>query len=93
MLVLSRKEEETLVINEGQIRITILAVKGGQVRIGIDAPREMTVDRLEIHNKKLLEGNIVTLDTRKDRPQPNEDGELHNKAKIKYVNRRRKGAN
>ena len=37
MLVLTRRENESLVIGEN-IKLTILAVKGGQVRVGIDAP-------------------------------------------------------
>ena len=51
MLMLSRRFGETLVIN-GNIRITIL--KGGgsnQVKVGIDAPREISVHREEIQEK------------------------------------------
>ena len=47
MLVLTRKENESLVIGE-DIKLTILAVKGGQVRVGIDAPKEVAIQRQEL---------------------------------------------
>ena len=52
MLVLSRKQHQSLVIGEN-IKITILEVKGNQVRIGIDAPDSITVRREEILNKTI----------------------------------------
>lgn len=48
MLVLSRKPNESIVIG-GEITVTILEIRGDQVRIGIDAPRSVTVHREEIH--------------------------------------------
>ena len=51
MLVLSRKPTESILIN-GNIRITITAIKGGQVRIGIEAPSEVTIDRAEVHQRR-----------------------------------------
>jgi len=56
MLVLTRKENETLVIN-GDIRLTILSVKGGQVRVGIDAPKEIPVHREELILKEQANKN------------------------------------
>ncbi|MGC3968329.1 MAG: carbon storage regulator [Pirellulales bacterium] len=50
MLVLSRKVEQQIQIGEG-IVITILQVKGNQVRIGIEAPREVRVIRGELEPK------------------------------------------
>jgi carbon storage regulator len=47
MLVLSRKAEESIVIDE-RITITILEVRGNQIRIGIDAPQEVPVIRKEL---------------------------------------------
>ena len=47
MLILTRRVGETLVI-AGNIEITVLGVKGGQVRIGVKAPRDVTVHREEI---------------------------------------------
>jgi carbon storage regulator len=51
MLVLSRKVGEEIVIGNN-IRIRVVAVKGGNVRIGIIAPDDVTVDRAEIHEKR-----------------------------------------
>jgi len=51
MLVLSRKINQTIIIND-TVKITIVGIKGGQVRIGIDAPPEVTVDRAEIHVRR-----------------------------------------
>jgi carbon storage regulator len=47
MLVLTRKVGETLVI-EGGIRITVAAIPGGRVRLAIDAPSHVRVDREEV---------------------------------------------
>lgn len=47
MLVLSRMKDEVIVIGEN-IRITIVEVRGEKVRIGIDAPRDVSVHRLEV---------------------------------------------
>ena len=47
MLVFSRKKNERVVINEN-IVITIVEVRGDKVRIGIDAPAHIAVDREEI---------------------------------------------
>ncbi len=48
MLALSRKKGEALVINNN-IEITVLEVKGDQVKIGISAPREVPVYRKEVY--------------------------------------------
>ena len=47
MLVLTRKENESLII-DGDIKLTIISVKGGQVRIGIEAPKEVPIQREEL---------------------------------------------
>jgi len=46
MLILTRKKGESIAIGDN-IQIQVLNVKGGQVRIGIDAPREVQVNREE----------------------------------------------
>ncbi|MDE6925229.1 MAG: carbon storage regulator CsrA [Acetatifactor sp.] len=48
MLALSRKKKEAIVINNN-IEITILEVKGDQVKIGIDAPKEVSIYRKEVY--------------------------------------------
>ena len=48
MLTLSRKKNESLVINNN-IEVTILDIKGDQIKIGITAPREVPVYRKEIY--------------------------------------------
>ena len=48
MLALSRKKNEALVINNN-VEITILEIKGEQVKLGISAPREVPVYRKEVY--------------------------------------------
>ena len=50
MLVLSRKLNESIVINENVV-VTVLSVKGDNVRLGIDAPLEIPVHRQEVYEK------------------------------------------
>lgn len=50
MLILTRRTSETLVIGD-IINITVLAVKGNQVRLGINAPKDVSVHREEIYKK------------------------------------------
>ena len=54
MLVLTRKVGEELVIGDN-ITVKIVEITSGKVRIAIDAPREVKVDRKEVHDKKELE--------------------------------------
>ena len=54
MLILTRKVDQKIVIGDDVI-ITILGVKGNQVRIGIEAPREVPVHREEIYQRILAE--------------------------------------
>ena len=51
MLVLSRRVGEEIIINDN-IRVTVVAVKGDRVRLGIVAPRDVTVDRSEVHARR-----------------------------------------
>jgi carbon storage regulator len=49
MLVLSRMVNEVIVIGDG-IRVTVVDIRGDKVRLGIEAPREVTVHREEVYN-------------------------------------------
>jgi len=48
MLVLSRKKDESIIIND-HIRVTIVEIRGDKVRLGIDAPKEVSVHRREVY--------------------------------------------
>jgi carbon storage regulator len=50
MLVLTRRPGESIMVGEN-IVVTVIEIKGGQVRIGIDAPREVDVYREEIYEQ------------------------------------------
>lgn len=50
MLILTRKVNESLIVGDN-ITITVLGVKGNQVRIGVDAPKDVAVHREEIYQR------------------------------------------
>ena len=62
MLALSRKKNEAIIINNN-VEVTILEVKGDQVKVGITAPREVPVYRKEVYlqiqeaNKEAMSGD------------------------------------
>jgi carbon storage regulator len=58
MLVLTRKPGEEIVISGG-IRLTIVAVNGNKVRIGVVAPPAVLVDRAEVAERRQQEGSIL----------------------------------
>lgn len=50
MLILTRRISESIIVGD-DVKITVLGVKGNQVRLGIDAPKEVTVHREEIYER------------------------------------------
>lgn len=51
MLILTRRPVETIYIGD-EVTVTVLGVVGNQVRFGIEAPRNIVIDRAEIHERK-----------------------------------------
>jgi carbon storage regulator len=51
MLILTRRIGETLMIGS-EVTVTVLGIKGSQVRIGVGAPKNVEVDREEIYQRK-----------------------------------------
>ncbi|EJF7711337.1 carbon storage regulator CsrA [Providencia rettgeri] len=56
MLILTRRVSEEIMIGD-DIKIKILGVKGNQVRIGVEAPKDVAVHREEIYQRVLAERN------------------------------------
>ncbi len=61
MLVLTRKVGEAIVIGNDVV-VTVLEVRGGQIRIGIDAPRSLAVHRAEIYRQVTAENQAAVVD-------------------------------
>ena len=64
MLILSRKKDEKVMIGD-QVEITILEIRGDQVKLGINAPKDVKVFRLEVfdeilkQNKAAAQGPVI----------------------------------
>jgi carbon storage regulator len=52
MLVLTRRVGEEIVIN-GNIRVTVVAVQGNRIRLGITAPESVVIERKELHDRRM----------------------------------------
>ena len=59
MLILTRRIGEKLII-EGNVSVSVLSVKGNQIRLGIDAPPEVEVHREEVYHKILEQRRGLT---------------------------------
>jgi carbon storage regulator len=57
MLILTRKMNESFCLGSN-VEITVLSIKGNQVRFGITAPKEISIDRSEIRTRKLSEASF-----------------------------------
>ena len=73
MLILSRRTDESIVIGD-EVTITILSVKGKQVRIGITAPPDVSVHREEIY-QRIQSGEEGDADVSAERVASVEKGE------------------
>ena len=69
MLVLSRKKNESIVIDE-RIVITVVEIRGDKVRLGIEAPREVPVHRSEVYAAIQMEQATAAQPTPTVSPQP-----------------------
>jgi carbon storage regulator len=54
MLVLTRHNGEQIIIGE-KVVVTVVAIEGNKVRLGIQAPRDVRVDRKEVHDRRVAE--------------------------------------
>lgn len=64
MLILTRRVGETLMIGD-EVTVTVLGVKGNQVRIGVNAPKEVSVHREEIYRKVMVALRLATTNYRR----------------------------
>ncbi|SPJ33831.1 carbon storage regulator CsrA [Kushneria phyllosphaerae] len=58
MLILTRRVGETLMVGD-EITVTVLGVKGNQVRLGVNAPKNVSVHREEIYQRIQLEKSDI----------------------------------
>ncbi len=81
MLVLSRKKDESIVIND-DIRIVVVEIRGDKVRLGVEAPKEIPVHRSEVYDaisSDELPNAIAALNNAKSAPascEPADPSEL-----------------
>ena len=59
MLVLTRKENESIMIGD-KIKVTIVESSGGQIRLGIDAPQDVEIYREELYNQIKEENKVAS---------------------------------
>jgi carbon storage regulator len=69
MLILTRRIGEVLIIGDEEVKLTVLGVRGHQVRLGVDAPKNVAVHRKEIYDRiqKKEASNDSIIDIRNER--------------------------
>ncbi|MFM8572006.1 MAG: carbon storage regulator CsrA [Pirellula sp.] len=67
MLVLTRKKNESIVINN-EITILVVEIRGDKVRLGVEAPKEVPVHRREVYDaiKRAVEASNAEFDSHQD---------------------------
>lgn len=65
MLVLSRKKNEAIVINNNDITIVVVEIRGDKVRLGIEAPVEVPVHRQEVYDALQRSKAVAPVEQRK----------------------------
>ena len=68
MLVLSRKKNESIVIND-DITIVVVEIRGDKVRLGVEAPKEVPVHRREVYDA--IKRSEQAKDSKQDQVEPN----------------------
>ncbi len=93
MLVLSRKPGEEIIINNN-IKVSVVSIKGDRVRIGIEAPKHISVDRAEIHSRRVaffdipvnstsIEDSVIDLGNAQNNPDSVSDTIVHSKQAVR----------
>lgn len=73
MLILTRRVGESLMVGD-EVTITVLGVKGNQVRIGVNAPKDVGVHREEIY-QRIQREKLMKLEAALKDQKPNDDSE------------------
>lgn len=81
MLILTRRIGETIVIGDNT-NITVLGVKGNQVRLGVNAPKEVSVHREEIYQRIQFEKELKSGNAEASDKDTDEDSDYDNRGNV-----------